>query len=106
MKSQVSLFLSLAMLPVVLLQPTVFLTGGGSKICTLQNVGEIPSGGYAVRPVYQKVCRDVVGAVSPGLYNDENDEATDDEDDNIQKVQTLILAKARKTAKSKRRFVD
>lgn len=108
MKSQVSLILSLAMLPMALLQPTVFLAAGGSRICTLQNVGEIPSGaGFGVHPVYQKVCRDVVGAVGPAPYMmDESDDISDEEDEKLQKIQALILAKARKIAKSKRHYLD
>jgi Na+/H+ antiporter NhaB len=56
----------------------VFLSAGGSTICTLNNVGSVPaSNNLAVKyPVYRKVCRAVVPTALGDQVDDEeiNDE--------------------------------
>lgn len=54
----------------------VFLAGGGSKICTLNNVGSLPAANNpSVKyPVYQKVCRAVVPTALGDQIDDEEEE--------------------------------
>lgn len=59
----------------------VFLAEGGTKICTLNNVGTLPSKGHpSVKyPVYQKVCRQVIPTALGDQMDDNDEEMTEDE---------------------------
>lgn len=96
----------LAIFPSVLLAP-VFLAGGGTKICTLNNIGSIPKGNM-VYPVYQKVCREVIPTLGDftddeqsGVLSDETNSS--DDDDEAQKVHRAILTTVEKREKPKRK---
>lgn len=75
----------------------VFLDDGGSRICTLNNVGVIPAGSVKY-PVYQKVCRHVVPTLGDPI-DDEKDEKmrksnkkSSASEDDIEKVRRAIMA--------------
>ena len=62
----------------------VFIENGGTKICTLNNVGVVPSTNAAVKyPIYRKVCRQVVPtALGDQVEDDEEKESKEKESDN------------------------
>lgn len=80
----------------------VFLSDGGAKICTLNNVGTLPSKASNVKyPVYQKVCRQVVPTALGDQIedNDEKDNDSTGSDDSKSKVSQLRRAIIQQTKK-------
>lgn len=58
----------------------VFIENGGTRMCTLNNVGTAPSTNPAVKyPVYRKVCRQIVPtALGDQIEDDEDKEKESD----------------------------
>lgn len=70
----------------------IFLENG-SKICTLNNVGSIPSGSVKY-PVYQKVCRQVMPMVGDQVEDDQDDirrSSGERNDEEVDQVRRAIL---------------
>lgn len=70
MSRKIGFITVLAFVAVVQSAPPVFLDDYGSSICTLNNVGSIPTGA-ATYPVYQKVCRNVYPALGDQINDEE-----------------------------------
>ena len=84
-----------AVLPQLFLSTPVFLEAGGSKICTLNTIGKIPVGS-AVRPVYQKVCRQVIPTLGDFVDDSSgqtlsNEEISSNDDKKTEKVRRSII---------------
>lgn len=71
--------ISFAFLSLVSSKPPVFLERGGTKICTLNNIGKIPAGRTVAYPVYQKVCRHVIPTMGDPIDDEVDDELQNDE---------------------------
>lgn len=87
----------LANLSAVLSAPPVFLESAGTKICTLNNVGKVPTGTAITYPVYQKVCRKVIPRLGDEVSDDEisaDDETETSSDDELDSVRRAILGKS------------
>lgn len=72
---------------------TIFLERSGALICTLNNLGSIPSG--AVRyPVYQKVCRVVTPVLGAPMADEANSRRYNYEqyDDEVEKTRSAIMS--------------
>lgn len=73
----------------------VFLDDGGSKICTLNNVGVIPAGAVKY-PVYQKVCRHVVPTLGDPVEDEKDDKMRKSNkkvtENDIEKVRRAIMS--------------
>jgi hypothetical protein len=76
----------------------LFLAGNGAKLCTLNNVGTLPSTAVNVKyPVYQKVCRQVIPTALGDQVDDDFEEvstnANNDEvaDDEVEKIAQAII---------------
>lgn len=75
----------------------VFLDDGGSKICTLNNVGTIPAGSVKY-PVYQKVCRHVVPTLGDPIEDETDDKMRKSNkkasvsDDAVETIRRAILS--------------
>lgn len=108
MSSKFPLIFIMAIIPMALPAPPVFLAGGGSKICTLNVVGKIPNGLFEL-PVYQKVCREVISSMGDFVNDDieivsgnEPPFLTDDRDE-AERVHRAILAIYEKREHRKRK---
>ena len=86
------LWLILTVSPKLFLATPVFLEAGGTKLCTLNTIGQIPVGS-AVRPVYQKVCRQVIPTLGDFVDNSSEQVLNDEEndDDKNEKVHRAIM---------------
>lgn len=84
-----------AYLAATLSAPPVFLESAGSRICTLNKVGKIPTGTAIKFPVYQKVCRHVIPKLGDEV-NDADELNAEDEtvstgDDEVDVIRRAIL---------------
>lgn len=80
--------------------PPVFLESAG-KICTLNNVGKVPTGKSVSYPVYQKVCRQIIPRMGDEVIDDEmNEEDVTNNGDGIEMIRQAILG-ITSTGKSK-----
>lgn len=71
----------------------VFLSDGGTKICTLNNVGTLPSTSASVKyPVYQKVCRQVIPTALGDQIEDEEKKEKDEKSETKSQVNQLRRA--------------
>lgn len=109
LETMVKFFLCFILLvsPKAFLSTPVFLEDGGSKLCTLNTIGMIPDG-VLERPVYQKVCRQVIPTL--GDYVDDSSEQglsdeviSSSDDDQGEKVHRAILGISKKKEKAQRR---
>lgn len=93
----ISLILFTVAVSMVQSAPPIFLEKNGAKICTLNNVGAIPTGALKY-PVYQKVCRHVHSTLGDPINEDEglrksNNPANGTKDDEeVEKVRRMILS--------------
>lgn len=98
LKMKLFVILVLANLSAVLSAPPVFLESAGSKICTLNKVGKVPTGTAITYPVYQKVCRKVIPRLGDEVSEDEmsaDDETVTSSDDEMDLVRRAILGKSK-----------
>lgn len=73
----------------------LFLAGNGAKLCTLNNVGTLPSTVANVKyPVYQKVCRQVIPTALGDQVDDDYEELPNANMDEIADDEVETLAKA------------
>lgn len=88
-------FVLLCISSIVFSAPPVFLEDG-HKICTLNNVGAVPKGALKY-PVYQKVCRHVLGDPiedeEPVSGKRSNSKAAVSKEEEVEKVRRAILSK-------------
>lgn len=93
MSSKVFVIFFLAILPMAFLAPPVFLSRGGSKICTLNTIGKIPAGSVKY-PVYQKVCRQVYPALGDFAEDedDEKDFLSDEDESRNDEAEKIVMA--------------
>lgn len=101
MNCAICLFVISAVVSMVQSAHPVFLEGNGAKICTLNNVGLIPTRGSTKYPVYQKVCRQVTPTLGDPINEDDgyrksNKPSKDSNDAEIEKVRRAILAPIKK----------
>lgn len=82
------------LLSLALSGPPVFLERGGSKICTLNNIGKVPAGGPAYRPVYQKVCRAVIPTMGDPVEDEEAQASQDEVQSDISEDDADIVRRA------------
>lgn len=98
MKVSIVLIVFSAVVMTVKSAPPVFLESNGAKICTLNNVGMIPTGSLKY-PVYQKVCRHVAPTLGDedDSYRKANLRASDtNNDEEVEKVRRAIMTRRKK----------